>query len=229
MDILFDLDGTLVDSRPGIVASMRTALQALGLPVPNDDVLTRLIGPPTHEAFRELLGTGDRDEVLRAVAIYRKSYSTTGLFDARAYPGVPEALHALTAAGARLWVATSKPLVYAERVVEHLELRGFFAGVYGSELDGERSDKGELIAYALAREGIPRGGTWMIGDRRHDVVGAHKNGLRAAAALWGYGTRAEVEAAGADAAFDSMGDFATGMGARGAPVTSPTAAKPLGP
>jgi phosphoglycolate phosphatase len=224
MHLLFDLDGTLTDSRPGILASMRSALRALGIDPPPDEALTRFIGPPTHLAFRELLGTQDSAVIDRAVALYRERFARVGMFENSVYPGVREGLQALGKSGFRSWVATSKPRVYAEQIVEHFGLRPFFVRVFGSELNGVRGDKADLIAYLLATEGLPVEGTWMIGDRLHDVVGAHKNALAAAGVLWGYGTRTELESAGADAIFASMADLVAAFERR-APwseaVTSP--------
>ncbi|MCL2449218.1 MAG: HAD hydrolase-like protein [Polyangiaceae bacterium] len=206
MNLLFDLDGTLTDSRPGILASMRWALGELGLAVPSDEALTRFIGPPTHIAFRELVATDDRAILDRAVALYRDRFTRLGMFENSLYPGIRDGLAALRSAGCRLWVATSKPEVYARRIIHHFALRDQFVEVYGSELDGERGDKADLIAHLLSREQLEGAGTWMIGDRVHDIVGAHKNGLRAAGALWGYGAPAELEAACADARFATMAD-----------------------
>jgi phosphoglycolate phosphatase len=214
MHLLFDLDGTLTDSRPGILASMRSALDRLGLESPSDEALTRYIGPPTHRAFRDLLGSDDAAFVDRAVALYRERFARVGMFENSVYPGVREGLEALVRGGFRLWVATSKPRVYAEAIVEHFGLRPLFVRVFGSELDGERGDKGDLLAYLLGAEGLAPDDTWMIGDRSHDVVGAHRNRLRVAGVLWGYGSRAELESAGADAIFASMTDLVGAFEAR---------------
>jgi phosphoglycolate phosphatase len=204
MRIFFDLDGTLTDSKPGIVASIRHALIAVGVTPPPDDDLARLIGPPTQDAFAEVLRTTDRSFIDRAVQAYRERFATVGMFENSVYPGVVEGLGALQAAGFDLWVVTSKPQVYARTIVAHFGLRGFFRDVYGSELSGARGDKGELIAYVLEVEGVPSRDTWMIGDRLHDIVGAKKNGLRTAGVLWGYGSRDELHHAGADALYSSM-------------------------
>jgi phosphoglycolate phosphatase len=214
MNLLFDLDGTLTDSRPGIVNCIRSTLRALGIEQPSEEALTRYIGPPTHHAFRELLGSSDPSLVDRAVAMYRERFVEIGMFDNSVYPGVREGLEALTGAGHRLWVATSKPRIYADPIIDHFSLRRFFVGVFGSELDGVRGEKADLIGYLLASEHLPAAGSWMIGDRVHDVVGAHRNGVRAAGVLWGYGTRAELEAAGADVTFASMADLVEALGAR---------------
>jgi phosphoglycolate phosphatase len=214
MNLLFDLDGTLTDSRPGIVNSIRSTLLALGIELPSEEALTRYIGPPTHHAFRDLLGTSDAVLLERAVAMYRERFVKVGMFDNSVYPGVREGLEALTDGGNRLWVATSKPRIYAEAIVDHFALRRFFVRVFGSELDGVRGEKSDLIGYLLESERLSAAGCWMIGDRMHDVVGAHRNGVRAAGVLWGYGTRAELEAAGADVTFASMGDLVEALGAR---------------
>jgi phosphoglycolate phosphatase len=207
MNLFFDLDGTLTDSKPGIVASIRHALRALGVKPPPDDEIARLIGPPTQDAFAQLLGTTDRAAIERAVQVYRERFASVGMFDNSVYPGVIDGLGALRARGFDMWVVTSKPQVYAGTIVEHFGLRGFFRRVYGPELSGERSDKGELIAYILGVERRRAADTWMIGDRMHDIVGAKKNGLRAAGVLWGYGSREELRDAGADVLCESMPDL----------------------
>lgn len=206
MKLLFDLDGTLTDSRPGIIASMRHALGVMGLPVPEEHSLLRFIGPPTHDAFRELLSSSDPDLNARAIGIYRERYAKLGLFENSVYPGVAEGLSALNEAGATLFVCTSKPEVFADQIIDHFELRRYFKHVYGSELSGERSNKGDLIAHVLTREGLTSD-AWMIGDRLHDIRGAKLNTLRSAGVLWGYGSRDELAEAGADALFPSMSEL----------------------
>ena len=203
MNLFFDLDGTLTDSRPGIITSMRHALTAMGLEPPVDQALLRFIGPPTHESFRELLSSSDPDLNARAIGIYRERYARVGLFENSVYPGVAAGLKVLAEAGATLYVVTSKPEVFANRIIDHFELRGYFRHVYGSELDGERSDKGDLIRHVLRHEGLSTD-PWMIGDRLHDVRGAKLHGLRSAGVLWGYGSREELAEAGADALFGTM-------------------------
>jgi len=204
MHLFFDLDGTLTDSRPGILASMRHALTILGMAIPADEVLSRFIGPPTHDAFRELLGSSDPELNARTIAIYRQRYSTLGLFESSLYPGVQAGLQALHEARFPLFVVTSKPEVFANTIIDHFQLRQYFQHVYGSELTGERSNKGELLAHVQRSEGISRSEAWMIGDRLHDIVGAKQNGLRSAGVLWGYGSREELSAAGADTLFQTM-------------------------
>lgn len=199
MNVLFDLDGTLTDPREGIVGCFRHALVALKAKVPPDALLESCIGPPLRESFAALLGARREADVDRAVALYRERYSSRGLYENRVYPDVEDALGALHAAGARLFVATSKPLLYARQVLDHFALTPHFAGVYGSELDGTRVRKEDLIADLLENERVSGGGAVMVGDRAHDVRGAHANGMRAVGALWGYGSRSELVEAGADA------------------------------
>ncbi|HYP98214.1 MAG TPA: HAD-IA family hydrolase [Polyangiaceae bacterium] len=204
MNLFFDLDGTLTDSRPGILASMRHALTILGREIPPDEALSRFIGPPTHDAFRELLQSNDAELNTRTIGIYRERYAKLGLFESSVYPGISEGLKALREANYRLFVVTSKPQVFANTIIDHFELRQYFSQVYGSELNGERSNKGELIAHVLSSEGISPPNAWMIGDRLHDVAGAKRNGVRVAGVLWGYGPREELSEAGADTLFQTM-------------------------
>ncbi len=204
MHLFFDLDGTLTDSRPGILASMRHALSNLGMAVPADETLSRFIGPPTHDTFRELLGTSDPELNARAIAIYRQRYANLGLFESSLYSGISDGLRALRAADIPLYVVTSKPEVYANTIIDHFGLREYFRHVYGSELSGERSRKAELIAHVLHNERISHEKAWMIGDRLHDIAGAKHNGLRCAGVLWGYGSREELSNAGADTLFQTM-------------------------
>jgi phosphoglycolate phosphatase len=204
MQLFFDLDGTLTDSRPGILACMRHALSLVGREIPSDDALSRFIGPPTHVAFRELLRSEDPELNARTIAFYRERYAQLGLFESSVYAGVSAGLEALREANHRLFVVTSKPRVFANTIIDHFDLRQYFSQVYGSELSGERSNKGELIAHVLQSEGILPANVWMIGDRLHDVLGAKANGVRVAGVLWGYGSREELSEAGADRLFQTM-------------------------
>ena len=199
MNVLLDLDGTLTDSAPGITRSLQHALREMGVASPGEDALRRYLGPPLRDSFRELLGTGDGGKVDEAIARYREYYATTGILENELFAGVPEALAALWRDGFRLFVATSKPTVYAQRILDHFGLSSRLGGVYGSELSGERADKAELLRHLLSREGLAPGGTVMVGDREQDVRGARAAGLAVIGVLWGYGTREELTEAGADA------------------------------
>ncbi len=193
--LLVDLDGTLTDPAEGIVGSFRHALVAMGRPAPPARDLTLIIGPPLRRSFAEMLGGPDKVEA--ALAIYRERYGSTGLFEASVYDGVPAALDALKSAGARLVLCTSKPRVYAIRILERFSLDGSFDAAYGSQLDGRFDDKGDLIGHILAEERIAPEACIMWGDRKHDVIGAGRHGIPTLGALWGYGGEAELTEAGA--------------------------------
>ena len=195
---LFDLDGTLTDSRPGIVACIRHAVEGLGRPCPDDEALATFIGPPLRATFATLLETKDPAAIEAALTRYRERYGVTGLFENRVYDGVPQMLAAVGARAPALYVATSKPTVYAEQIVRHFDLARHFARVYGAELGATLDDKATLVAHLMAREGLARGAAVMIGDRAADVLAAHANGLRAIGVLWGYGSERELQEAGAD-------------------------------
>jgi phosphoglycolate phosphatase len=194
--LFFDLDGTLTDPAPGIVSSLAEALARLGEPARPIGELQRWIGPPLRDAFTELLGGHDAARVERAISFYRERFGRVGLFENRVYPGVPSCLEALRSQGWELHVVTSKPHVYARRVLDHFDLSRHFGRLFGSELSGERSQKDELIRHALEQLGQQKR-TWMVGDRCYDVAGARANALGAVGVLWGYGSREELLAAGA--------------------------------
>ncbi|MGV7214987.1 HAD family hydrolase [Bradyrhizobium sp. UFLA05-112] len=193
--IYFDLDGTLTDPKPGITRSIQYALERLGQHVPSEDDLTWCIGPPLHASLKKLTGTDELAD--RALLLYRERFADIGLFENEAYSGIEETLSALSATGARMFVATSKPAVYATRIVDHFGLKRYFEQVFGSELDGTRVDKGDLLAYALDTARVDPQTAVMIGDRSHDVVGARRNGMTSIGVLYGYGSEAELREAGA--------------------------------
>ncbi len=196
--LLFDLDGTLTDPREGITRCIAHALERMGLEQPALDTLHFAIGPPLRASFAQLLKTEAREPVERALAHYRERFADVGLFENALYPGIGEALSALRAQGARLLVATSKPQVYAERIVRHFQLDPHFIAVHGCELDGTREDKRDLLAHLLPLHGIAPPDAAMIGDRGADMRAARHHGLRALGALWGYGGREELLGHGAE-------------------------------
>ena len=205
MNLLFDLDGTLTDPAEGITACIQHSLQALGQGnVPMKSDLRRFIGPPLQETFAELLRTSDEAWIDDAIARYRERFSVTGLFENELYAETLEGLACFQGAGHRLWVATSKPEVFAERIIDHFELTRFFQKVYGSELDGRNSAKTDLIAHVLLAEGLDPGQTCMIGDRSHDIVGGRANGVRTIGVLWGFGSEDELRMAKAEFVVDSV-------------------------
>lgn len=205
--ILFDLDGTLTDSAPGILNSVRYACRKLGLPLPEDAVLRRFLGPPLPASFRDYLHL-DEGDTARAVAAFREYYPTRGIFENEVYPGIPALLQDLQAAGRRVVMATSKPEVFARRIMEHFSLAGYFDAICGATIDETRTDKGEVIAYALETAGITDlQGVVMVGDREHDVRGAARNGLPCIGAVYGYGSAEELTAAGAVALANTVADL----------------------
>lgn len=193
--IYFDLDGTLTDSGPGITNAVAYALGHLGRPVPSRLHLCRYIGPPLWDSFRRYEGMTEA-ETQQAVTYFREYYEKTGKFENAVYPGIPALLQGLRERGKRLAVATSKPEAMAVEILEHFELSGFFSCIAGSTLDESRCTKSSVLAYALEAQG--RQGAVMVGDREHDVLGARENGLPCIGVLFGYGSRQELEAAGAD-------------------------------
>jgi phosphoglycolate phosphatase len=205
--LLFDLDGTLTDPSDGIVRCLRHALTGLGRACPSDAALAALIGPPLRSNLAALLATRDAALVERAVALYRERFGEVGLFENRVYDGVPDMLRQAAALAQGVFVATSKPTVYAERIVERFGLARHIARVYGSELDGRFEDKGDLIAHLLDTEGIPPRAAVMVGDRAVDIAGARANGLRSIGALWGFGAEGELADAGADLLCPAPGEL----------------------
>jgi phosphoglycolate phosphatase len=196
--IFFDLDGTLTDSRAGIIGSLHHALQQAGKPIPDDD-LAWLIGPPIQQSLASLVGESAREEVF---ALYRQRYDEVGWRENMPYEGIHDMLAALAAKGYSLHVATAKPRVFAERILEHFDLRRFFDRVFGSELDGTRTQKDKLLQWAVSGMEVHEPAT-MVGDRRFDVEGAHANGMRSVGVTWGFGSRRELEAAGAQVIVDA--------------------------
>jgi len=201
MNLLFDLDGTLTDPGPGIVRSIEHALRGLGRCPGDFPDLERFIGPPLLDSFIELLG--DEEEASSAVELYRERFGAVGLFENRVYDGMESCLAELADRGFRMMVATSKPTVFAARIIQHFRLGDFFDRVFGSELDGRLAKKPDLISHILAVESLEREETLMIGDRSHDIAGAQANGIRSVGVLWGYGSFQELAGAGADRLCDS--------------------------
>jgi len=195
MHLLFDLDGTLTDPKQGIVACIRYALSRMDIEIAPDIKLESYIGPPLRDTFRSLCG--EDCDVEAAVGFYRERFSTVGLFENQVYDGIPLCLEQLRDRVKTIHLATSKPRIYAEQIIQHFGLERYFDVIYGSELDGRLDDKTELINHILKREKLNAANTVMIGDRSFDVVGARNNNIRAIGVLWGYGSEAELDLAGA--------------------------------
>ena len=196
MNILFDLDGTLTDPKEGILNCIRHALDKLGHAIPPESSLRRCIGPPLQDTFRELLATDDTALVDQAIAYYRERFAPTGIYENILYTGIPETLEHLCSGDARLYLATSKPRVFAEKIIDRFDLRQHFQALHGSELDGTRAGKTELIGYILKEENLLPEECIMVGDRKHDALGAIANNVAAHGVLWGYGSQDELEEAG---------------------------------
>ncbi|MCB1121515.1 MAG: HAD family hydrolase [Verrucomicrobiae bacterium] len=194
---LFDLDGTLSDPKPGITGCIQYALETLQQPVPTKDELEWAIGPPLLDTFLTLLN-GDEAAAARGLSLYRERFGTLGMYENELYPGIPECLGKLTEAGMQLFVATSKPHFYAKPITEHFGINHIFKHVHGSEMSGERIHKTDLLAYILEVEKIDPAETIMIGDRKHDILAAKAHGIATIGVLYGYGSREELTAAGAD-------------------------------
>ena len=207
--VLFDLDGTLTDSAPGITNSVAYALQHWGIEVEDKSQLRPFIGPPLRESFQKFYGFSEEDAEL-AVKYYREVFSVKGLYENSVYDGIVELLQAIKASGRKIVLATSKPEVFAVRILDHFGLAPYFDLTAGAVMDAGRDSKGAVIAYALQQFGLTAealGGeealaaakekVIMVGDREHDVHGAAENGLSCIGVLYGFGDRAELETAGA--------------------------------
>lgn len=220
--VLLDLDGTLTDSAPGIVASLRAALEESGLPVPDEGALHRFVGPPLPLMLAVAgVPEGRVDEL---VATYRRHFTAGGMFDNSVFPGIPGALTALRDAGARLAVATSKPEVYARQIVDHFGLADLFEGgldgVFGADHDGgPRNSKAAVVGHALASLAargvvVPTDRTVMVGDREHDVLGAAEHGIVTVGVAWGYAAPGELEDAGAALVVHTPDELVAALGTR---------------
>jgi len=192
-NILFDLDGTLTDPREGITRSVQHALAQFGIDEPDLQALEHFIGPPLLQCFMQTYGF-DEARAWQAVGHYRERFAEVGLYENRVFEGVTALLERLQAQRRTLYIATSKPRVFAVEIARHFDFARHFTLIYGSELDGTRTDKVELIGHLLEREGLDTASTLMIGDRKHDLIGARRNGLDAAAVGYGFGSVAELQA-----------------------------------
>jgi phosphoglycolate phosphatase len=209
--VLFDLDGTLSDSAPGILAALRYAFAANGLEPLDAHTERTLLGPPFYESLPPLIG--GEEKLPAVIAAYRERYGQGGMFDTTVYDGVGEVVEYLHGCGVRLAVATSKPEAYAVPIVEHLGLAAYFETIGGDELDGSLGTKALVIGKVLRRlDLVPGPDVVMIGDREHDVIGAREHGLRCIGAAWGYAQPGELEQAGADPICKTAADLLPALG-----------------
>lgn len=205
--ILFDLDGTLTDPKPGITRSVQYALDKFDIHVADLDSLIPFIGPPLSESFQVFYHLSEAD-AKKAVGYYREYFTEKGLYENAVFDGITELLANLKQAGKTLMIATSKPTVFAEKILRHFQLAHYFSLIAGSNLDGTRIDKDEVIAFALTEcPDIPKERIIMVGDRKHDVVGARKNGIYCIAAAFGYGSPEELQEANPKAIASSVQDL----------------------
>ncbi|MCB0113260.1 MAG: HAD family hydrolase [Caldilineaceae bacterium] len=197
MNLLFDLDGTLTEPKTGITRCIQYALERLGQTPPSEAELVPYIGPPLSQTFASFLGNDDPARVAQAVTLYRERFAEVGMYENDIFDGMDETLASFVDDGHRLFLATSKPRFFAEKILEHFDLARHFEAIHGAEMDGTRQDKAELIAYVLQTEELSAAQTAMIGDRKHDILGAVANGVTAIGVLWGYGSAEELAGAGA--------------------------------
>lgn len=206
--VLFDLDGTLTDPKPGITRAVQYALARYDITVTDLDTLTPFIGPPLHHSFTRYYGFDSR-QAREAVTFYREYFAEKGLYENAVYPDIPRLLERLQTPERRLIIATSKPTVYAQRIVEHFQLGAYFSQVVGSDLELTRTDKALIIADILdAYPDVKREAVVMVGDREHDIMGARAHHLDAIGVTYGYGSLAELQAAGATAIAGSVAELA---------------------
>ncbi len=195
--IFFDLDGTLTDPGLGITNSVMHALKSYGIVEEDREKLYPFIGPPLLDSFQRYYGFSE-DKALEAIERYREYFAVTGLFENEVYEGVPQMLERLLGAGKRLYLATSKPEVFARRILDHFHLTSCFHGIYGASLDEKApSEKKDILRQALTLSGADPRDSVMVGDRRYDMEGGLLFGMKTVGVLYGYGSREELEQAGA--------------------------------
>lgn len=208
--ILFDLDGTLTDPKLGITSSVQYALRALGIEEPSLDKLEPFIGPPLADSFREFYGLNE-EETVTAIAKYRERFNDQGIYENEIYPGTAQMLAALKESGKKLAIASSKPTVFVERILDYFDIRTYFDYIIGSNMDGTRGKKEEVVEEAL-RQMVPSGmlpaekkaSVAMVGDRRFDIEGAKEHGITSVGVSFGYAPEGELEQAGADYIVDTV-------------------------
>lgn len=190
--LLFDLDGTLTDSKDGIINSVIYSLRKLGIYNISQETLISFIGPPLRESFTKSLGLSHADSEL-AVQYYREYYMDKGMYENSVYEGIPELLNFCKKNNISLYVATAKPEHYAGKIIQHFNLDSYFYDICGCTLDATRDNKTAVIGYVLQKHGLYADNTIMIGDREHDIHGAHSHNVRSIAVGYGYGTRKELK------------------------------------
>lgn len=206
-NLLFDLDGTLTDPKPGITRCIQHALETLGMEPPSADDLEWCIGPPLAKSFAQLLDTDDAALIDQALALYRERFAEVGLYENSVYAGIPDTLASLQAEGFRLFLATAKPRIFAERILDHFQLSPYFEVAFGSELGGQLTDKPSLVRHILNSMELSPENTMIIGDRKYDLLGGQANGVHTGAVTYGYGSHEELQQAGAKVWFHAPADI----------------------
>ncbi|MEG0341965.1 MAG: HAD-IA family hydrolase [Acinetobacter sp.] len=193
-NILIDLDGTLTDPKVGITTSARYGLAKVGHPIADSENIDWIIGPPLKASLAKILKVdAHADLAEQALLGYRERFSVTGLFENHLFDDVTSTLQELKKQGYKLFLATAKPEVYARQILQHFELLQYFDYPYGSELTGERTNKGDLIGYILEQEKLEPTECLMVGDREHDIFGARRFGIETIAVEYGYGSKQELD------------------------------------
>ena len=208
--LFFDLDGTLTESGPGITNCVKYALEKFGINENDEGNLKRFIGPPLVDSFMEFYGFSESD-AREAMRLYRERFGTVGIFENSVYEGIPETLAKRKDSGKKLYVATSKPEIYVPRILEHFDLSKYFEDAEGSDIEETRSNKALVIKYVIEKNGLEEEAKAnkivMIGDRKHDIIGAKKNSLESIGCLWGYGSRKELSEHGATRIIEKVEDL----------------------
>ncbi len=207
MNIFFDLDGTLTDPSEGITRCLEYAVIGAGGMSHSRKELTKYIGPPLRDSLQELLPKADDVQLNRAIGMYRRRYSSHGMFENRLYPDISRMLDELDDLGHSMWVVTAKPHHFAEKILDFLEISSSFRGVYGPELSDEVVRKQAFIRQALNDNSLSAHEAVMVGDRSYDVHAAREEGVYAIGVLWGFGSREELESAGADLLINTPGEL----------------------
>ena len=207
--ILFDLDGTLTDPFVGITKAVAYGLKSQGIEPPELEKLKPFIGPPLDDSYTKYYGM-DYETCWKAIDKFREYFNQKGKFENKVYEGIEECLQTLIDKGYILYVCTSKPIIFAKQIIEHFRLSKYFKGIYGSELDGTRKAKADVISYCLHQENIDYKECIMVGDRMHDIIGAHENHIPCIGVLYGYGDKEEFERYQCDYIVDNiktLGEF----------------------
>ena len=195
--ILFDLDGTLTNSRTGNIRCFEYALAKMGCRMPSEEILTTCIGPPLRTSFAKLLDTTDAAVIETGLAHFRDRYATVGLLESESYSGTVDLLAKLRQMGHRLFVVTSTPAYFAKQILQHFLLALYFDEIYGPKMDGTRDDKSDLLKFAIKEQGLDRSSILMVGDRCYDMKAAQNNGIDGLGVTYGFGSAAELLASGA--------------------------------